>query len=485
MRLLILLLAAALRIIPLADDVRFHPDEALFTTFARGVLTSGDWRLMGDLDKTPLSIYLNTASLALVGVNYQRGVPDLDPRIGEFAARLPGVFAGIIWVAAVYALTMRLYRNQTLALWVALFMACAPPAIAYSAAAYTDGWMLAFSGLALWMAAADRPLTSGIFLALGFLSKQQALYFVPLAFGFLLLPVTVNSIPAVTRRAVLLLVPVIGAFGLVIGWDALRRPSPPLLALAAANNSPGRLIRSDEVVPRLITWLEWGQFAIGAPTLFLTALSPLALSWRVRKLPQTREAAADLLILIFIFGYTFAHWLIAFNTYDRYLLPLVPLLAILAARTGFWLWAILARWISRPELSVAAGAVVISLLTGGWNAAQGGSIYNAERYEQGDLIALADYLNGLPTASVIYDHWLGWQLGYYLGAWHDKRRVYYPTPHALAEEAAALSEQEPRYFPAPTSQAFEVWREALEGAGFSVERVYLAGSYAVYCLIPP
>ena len=480
--LVILLLAAVFRIAPLADDVRFHPDEALFTSLARSVLTSGNWRLMGDLDKPPLSIYINAASLALIGVNNDRGVPDLDPHVGEFAARLPGVLAGLLWVAAVYALAKRLYGNDTLAAWAALFMACAPPAIAYSAAAYTDGWMLAFSGLALWMASADRPLTSGAFLAFAFLSKQQALYYLPLAFGFLLLPVSVNTRAAVIRRAALLLLPIAAAFGATAAWDALRRPSPPLFALAAANNSPGRLIRSDEVIPRLITWLEWGQFAVGAPTLFLTAFSPLAVTWRVRRLTQTREAAADLLIVLFIVGYTFVHWLIAFNTYDRYLLPIVPMLAILAARTGFWLWAMLSRWITRPELTVAAGAVVISLLTG---ARDTHSIYNAERYEQGDIIALADYLNALPTATIIYDHWLGWQLGYYLGAWNDKRRVYYPTADALAADAVRLTETEPRYFPAPASQSFEVWREALEGAGFVVERVYLAGSYTVYRLVPP
>ena len=42
------------------------------------------------------------------------------------------------------------------------------------------------------------------------------------------------------------------------------------------------------------------------------------------------------------------------------------------------------------------------------------------------LMRLARHLNGKPVATVIYDPWLGWELGYYLGVWHDKRRVHYP-----------------------------------------------------------
>jgi len=202
-------------------------------------------------------------------------------------------------------------------------------------------------------------------------------------------------------------------------------------------------------------------------------------------LPQARETAVDLLIALYLLGYVFVHWLLAFNTYDRYLLPVVPLLAILAARSGFWLWGLLSRWISRPEMVVTAGAIIISLLTGGRDAAEGRSIYNAERIEQGNILALADYLNTLPTATVIYDHWLGWQLSYYMGAWTDKRRVYYPTPDTLMQDAAQLAEHEPRYFPAPAAQSFNVWQNELERAGFVVERVYLSGGFAVYRIVPP
>ncbi|MFN8528064.1 MAG: hypothetical protein U0670_05595 [Anaerolineae bacterium] len=264
----------------------------------------------------------------------------------------------------------------------------------------------------------------------------------------------------------------------------LRRPSPPLFALAAVRNNPGRLIRSAEVSARLGTWAAWAQFMIGAPTALFAGMIPVSIGWRIFREPRRRSTLIDVLLLIFLLGYAFVHWLIAFNTYDRYLLPILPVFAILAARAGGWLWGMLHRRISRPELMVAAGAVVLSLISGGIDAAGGNTIYNAERRAVCDMIGLADYLNALPTATVIYDHWLGWGLSYYLGAWNDKRRVYYPTPSTLAQAAAALPEREPRYFPVPSNRPMEVWLEPLEAEGFEVERVYASGGCVVYRLTP-
>ncbi|MDX2161363.1 MAG: glycosyltransferase family 39 protein [bacterium] len=479
--LIVLLLAAAMRFHALAHDVRFHPDEALFSTFARDAVALGDWRLLGDLDKPPLAIYANALSHALVAATYGRGVPDFDPRTGEFAARLPGTFASLVQVAAVYALAWRLYRRADLALWAALLVALSPFAIAYSASAYTDGLMLALASLALWQSAARHPLWAGVWLALAFASKFQALYFLPLC----ALLIAIQPGAALRRDVFRLAAPLIGMAAALLAWDALRRPSPPLFVLAAARNDPGRLLRSDEVLPHLGEWLTWGQFIVGAPTLLFTLTLAVSTVWRTVHEAARRHTMTDLILLGFGIGYFFVHWLVAFNTYDRYLLPLLPLMAVLAARACAWLWGMLRRRLSRPELIVAAGAVTLSLIGGAREAAEGRSIYNAEREATAGIIALADTLNALPTATVIYDHWLGWSLGYYMGAWHDKRRVYYPTPGALAEGARLLPEREPRYLPAPSNMALHVWLDALSAAGFSAERTYAAGGYVVYRLTPP
>jgi len=505
----LLLAAALLRFHALSADIRFHPDEALFTTFARNIWTQGDWSLQGDLDKPPLTIYANALSLAFVAATYNRGVPDFDARVGEFAARLPSVLASLIQIAAVYALSKRLY-GISIARWAALFFALSPLAIAYSPGAYTDGVMLMFTSLALLMSAAHRPLWAGLWLALAFASKQQALYVVPLCLLLLFIQnnaLTItrhhqeeNLLPSSNsgrdksfslsvyqgwRQLLRFMLPLILVYIALLLWDSARFPSPSIFALAAANNTPTGLITPDQLAPRLIDWLIYLQAILGAPTILLLFFVPIATIWRVIRQRDARETDYDTLLFAFIVVYLLAHWLIAFNIYERYLLPILPLVAIMAARTCAWLWAMLRRAITQPEMTVAAGALVLSLISSAINASSGDTPYNSERVQYAGIIALADTLNDLPTATVIYDHWLGWELGYYLGGWHDKRRVYYPTPDALVRDALILPESDPRYFVAPSSVDARAWLSALESAGFTTERVYAAQSYVVYRLTPP
>ena len=83
------------------------------------------------------------------------------------------------------------------------------------------------------------------------------------------------------------------------------------------------------------------------------------------------------------------------------------------------------------------------------------------------------HLNAKPVATVIYDPWLGWELGYYLGQWHDKRRVHYPTPAALVAGALALDEASATAtFVAPVDQPHDDWLAALRGLGFGVDVDY-------------
>ena len=88
-------------------------------------------------------------------------------------------------------------------------------------------------------------------------------------------------------------------------------------------------------------------------------------------------------------------------------------------------------------------------------------------------------------ATVIYDPWLGWELDYYLGAWHDKRRVHYPTAEALKGGALELDERGERYFVAPIDQAHDEWLAALRAALFSVDVDYQRDRFIVYRLTPP
>ncbi len=498
---LIVLIGAALRIQALTVDVRFTPDEALFASFARDASLRGEWLMPGDLDKPPLTLYANALSMSLFAAHTNaNGVLDFTPRQGEFAARLPAALASIIQIALMIALARALYpHDDRVALWTGIFTALSPFIIAYSATALTDGLMLPFGVLAMLYAAKGRPLYAGIALALAFAAKPQGLYFAPLCIVLMLIVSTPNTpvgtrysasaadtgLPGPYKHILLLIAPTLITLPLISLWDSLRPNSPDLWALAAANNNPARLIRSSELIPRFLDWFQPTYIFLGAGTVILLAAIPLMIAFRIRRDARTHHAAVDLVLVTFVLIFYLVHWLIAFNTYDRYLLIAAPALILLCARSGLWLWRIIGHYFGvtlKAEVALVGAALVLALFGAGINAARAYTPYNDERLRYVGIIDLAAELNALPTATIIYDHWLGWELRFYMGAWADKRRVYFPTPNTLAQAAALDPDLAPRYFPMPAHQAPEVWLDALREAGFASTRIYAQGGFVIYRL---
>ena len=477
--LLILLAAAAIQFHALVQDVRFFPDEALFSTFARRAALNGEWLLPGDLDKPPLSIYASALAMHFFAASPQNGVLDFAPRLGEFAARLPGAFAYILLVAITYALARRLYDSRAVAAWAAVFVAFSPYGAVYGSTAYTDGLMLMFAALSALLAARGNWIWGGVAIALAFASKHQALYLLPLALalGWLVNGMTV-------RRLLAYFVPFAAGVALLLGWDSLRAPFASTWTLAAANN-PVRLAPLGEAIPRLRLWLEYSRTLVGTPTVLLAIGASFMVGWRVTYQWRERASRIDVALFVYILAYLLVHALVGFNIYSRYLLPLIFPMALLSARALLWLWAWVRPRLGEAESKFLAAALVLTLLIGARNASETRANFSEDGNIYSGITALADYLNAQPVATVIYDHWLGWELGYYMGEWNDKRRVYYPDPEALVHDALLLDETEPRYFVAPTRENPDEWLNALRDAGFEVERSYLQDGFAAYRLIPP
>ena len=470
-RLLVILLAGWLQFHQLARGVRFHPDEAFFMSFARNAAVNGDWMLSGPLDKPPLSLY--ASALGMVGVGSTadaNGVLQLDVHRGEFAARLPNALLAIALAALMMRLARDIYGDETTALYAGLLMAASPYMLAFAATAFTDISLLFWSTLALWLPIRRRFGMAGIALGLAFWSKQQALWAVPLI--ALLMP---HRRPAELRRWLFLL---LFSLFLLFLWDAAR-PETSVFLLGAAYNVPTSLIAEPSSwLDRLAEWLRLASWLIAPPWLTLIMAAIAARGWMKRGRGDG-AAKAETSLLLYILVYIALHTAAAFNQYDRYLLPVLPALVLLMAGR-------LARFIRiRPHSSrIAAALGAVFILSSLWSVSSGLPI-GGDQGEYDGIDELADYLNSKPVAAVIYDPWLGWELGYYLGQWHDKRRVHYPSPTALAEGARALDEIEPRYLVAPVGQALDLWLEALEAAGFSVFADYQSHRFRVYRLLPP
>jgi hypothetical protein len=553
----VLLLGTALRFHGLVQDARFHSDEAFYATFARSAAVHGDWMLPGPLDKPPLSIYAVAFSMHFTAAYVtDQNIIDVALRKGEFAARLPNVYAGTILIALVYALARRLYSSSMQSigavrglarvserppLLAALLVACSPFLIAFSASAFTDTLMLLFMVAALLAVVHGRPGWGGFWLALSVASKPQGIFYLPLVTGLIWTfhrssggrdPARpyrdmVQRTTALVRCLVTLGVGII----ILLLWDAAR-PDTSVFALAAVHSNPGRIFTMpDEWLPRLRVWLNHAGWILGPPwfTTGIIAVSLIvslhrsigAVSRVASEIARDRERdhASPLqsprsqmrqdvgaarepplqntskylthLLWAYIIGYSLLHWLVAFDMYDRYLLPIVPLVMILVAQAVAYGRVEIqdSEWsIGRPYrlMWIIWGLVLLGvLIPTSYRAAERQSDVGRNGYQPRDFITLADYLNAKPLGTIIYDRWFGYELSYYLGAWTDKRKVYYPTPELLAEDALLNPDPAPRYFVAPAEQTVTPWLHKLSEVGFTVSRDYATTEFAVYKLIPP
>jgi len=179
--------------------------------------------------------------------------------------------------------------------------------------------------------------------------------------------------------------------------------------------------------------------------------------------------------VFFSLVYFLFHWLWAFPVWDRYLLPLVPVLAILLgrvlARFAHRLQSAIGHWslvIGHWSLVIVHCSFVILLVVPAFNAAQSCYPVGGDHGAYDGIDEVAVFLHGLPEGTVVYQHWLGWHYEYYLFD-APVYLAYWPTPAWLARDVRAFGAEEPRYitFPSWESPARVEW--ALAGVGYELE----------------
>jgi 4-amino-4-deoxy-L-arabinose transferase-like glycosyltransferase len=493
--LLALLVGAGLRSAPLLDN-RFHPDEALYASFARRIASGRDPLLAGVLvDKPPLPFYLSGLSLALFGV-------------GELAARLPSFYASLAGIALLYALARRLYGPPVAAL-AAWLLALSPFDILFAVTAFMDPLLTALVLSCLWAIAAGRLRLFAVFVALAFAVKQTALLLAPLGLGFSLLYLPASATPAKAARCLArvlwaALIALALSAVLVFAWDALRQPEIGFWEQGYADNVPGRFVRANEVLPRASAWQGLLHYATASTPLNLFWLAGLPLLLAFGSPAPSRAGLADRLLAGYLLAYLGAYWLLAFNVWDRYLLPVLPLGLLLLARLLHWAARGLARAVefithpwptAQPWLTVrlipVLGLLALAalLLPAARAAAQSRYPIGGDHGAYDGVDAAAAYLRTLPAGTVLYDHWLSWQWSFYLfdGPVYV---AWFPTPDALAGDLRAFGTASPRYLVVPTWESDAELRAAAASAGFVFEPRFVAHrrdgpvTFTVYALVP-
>jgi 4-amino-4-deoxy-L-arabinose transferase-like glycosyltransferase len=463
----ILLAATLFRTLPLLDN-RFHPDEALYGSFARRIASGQDPLLAGVLvDKPPLALYLMALGLLLVDAGH-----------GELGARLPSLYASLVSVALLFVLARRLYGQRAAHLAAGL-LAASPLAVLFSITLFLDPLLTGAVLWALCAAARSRWRSLAVAAAVALAIKQTALVFVPLALALSLVQLgagtTARQALAHLWAGVRHLAPALALAALAIfAWDAARQPATGFWRQGYADNMPGRLVRANEVTARARAWAGLLHYTTASTALNGVVVAGLAgLVWVGARRPS-RAALADGLLAGYSLLYLAAYWLLAFNVWDRYLLPLLPVLCLLAGRSLLGLGVSVVGWLRRrggPGLARLAavglaGLLALGLLPGAVHAARSGYPIGGDHGAYDGVDDAARYLSGLRAGSVLYDHWLSWQWNFYLFE-APLYVAWVPSPEVFATDLLAFGNSSPRYLAVPSWEQDSEMRTAAAGAGFA------------------
>ncbi|GIK42493.1 MAG: hypothetical protein BroJett011_63260 [Chloroflexota bacterium] len=335
---------------------RFHHDEALYATWALQITSGTDpWLVVTPIDKPPLFIYVIAGTMKLLGAT-------------EAAVRLPSLLATALTVGLTFGLGRRVYGPGVgvLAAWL---VALSPFTLLFAPTAFTDPLMVALVLTACLAAVHGRAGWAGVALGLAIATKQQGLFFALLVLGLLTiydLRFTIYDLRPVPRPGVFthhasrithhashfILSTLLTLLSLLV-WTLTRAQAPNFLTYSLANYG-GLTSDAASFGERWWGFVELLAYGTASPLLngiFIAGL-PLLLGyglWRGARgrglgagmnfqpsnLP-TFPSITDWLLALFTLAFLLGHALFSFQVWDRYLLGLIPFLALLLARI-LWL----------------------------------------------------------------------------------------------------------------------------------------------------
>ena len=304
----------------------FHHDEALYATWGLTISSGIDpWLTDTPIDKPPLFLYLVAGAMHLLGAS-------------ETAARIPSLMATGLTILLTFLLGCRLY-SCAVGLLAAWLMALSPFVLSFAPTAFTDPLLVMWVLTACLAAGYGRPGWAGVSLGLAIATKQQGLFFAPLVIGLLALETgeqqqksgARSGWSGAIRFALALIITLLPA----LVWDAARNQPSGFLE-SSFNNYGGLSFDLAGVGERWLGFADLLRYATNAPLLNLIFLGGLPLLLTVGWWLDRRSVAIDGLLVLFLLGFLLLHTLFSFQMWDRYLLGLMPLLALLLARI-LWL----------------------------------------------------------------------------------------------------------------------------------------------------
>jgi len=445
----------------------YHADEALFSSWARLIAVWRDPLLANQLvDKPPLLFYLQALFFPLMGAV-------------EWASLLPNIIASLLLIPLIAILGWRLYHSPGTAVLAALIVALSPTAIQYSATAYTDPLLAMLLILALVLITSHtNPAFAGLAFGLAVATKYQAWLYLPLLLGLAWLN---NWTIRHWRRWLAGFLP---PLLVLASWEFLRTGTPVIWSNQLNNFGGLRMIHAWELLPRLLSWVNQWQTVYGSTILlllFAIAVLVLLLNGFTNR---SKTGLVDLLLILYFLAFTVLHWLLAVPVWDRYLLPVIPLAALLLARAIVVLVGWIDNWITaNPDvkrgyirwlfpLVLILGILVFLQAPAAKSARRGQWPTGGQATADQGAWQIAELLADEPYGTVLYDHWYSWHWRYHF---FDKG-VYvswFPHPAALVEDLQAFGDKGgSRYIVLPDAAAARPVQRAINDAGFTLDEEF-------------
>lgn len=482
--------------LPLIDRFPFHQDEAIYGYWALYSRYVDPFFLAVWPDKPPLFLWLLSAAFTLLGES-------------AAAARFVNIAAGTLTIVVAAALS-RHWWGARAGVIAAVLLALNPFAITFAPTAFTDPLLVLCGLLALTAAAHGRLFWAGVWLGAAMMTKQQGVLFVPLVLGAL--PWRAMAEARVLGRGLLrlgggLLLMVLP----VLWWDSLRWAVAPSPWDSGARNAAGFALASVATWPaRMGEWTALAGFLVGGPASWLIWLAG-ALALVTAIVRSKRVRAANWWPVALLAGWGAGYWLLHVVTtvqvWDRYLLPLVIPVTLLAAfgadrlltlvpvehklsethpqplRPALHTAPIVQH--QSPRLLLVLIAVMLLIVLGGpaVQAAEGRLPVGGDHGAYAGLDEVVDWLDARAgSAPVLYHRTLGWHYRFYLFHPIEAGQIdlrWYPSDVYLADNAAKTPHR-PRYLVAASWSPDRDLAMSLAARNLALHERLRAGNFVVY-----
>ncbi len=405
-----------------ADRWPLTGDEALYAFWARHWLENRDPLFLAHwIDKPPVYLWLQSLSLYTFG-----------PQAAS--ARYVNILATSLLSLGLGSFAWQQWGRSVACLCFFLTVAN-PLVLAYGPTGLTDPVCVLAGIMACLLAWQQRCGAAGVALAISIFAKQSGLLYLPLAAGTMWLFRSSHW----RRDTGLWMRGLLSVALPILIWDGIRMIWAPSFWYAGFDHyAPLRFVPVTDLGPRLTAWMPlyrslWGSW-LGWAAWGLLVLAAGRIKLHA---PWCAEDRWIGLVLVWSIGYALLHWLLTFNPWPRYLLPLVPgliLSTVWAVHTG---WpAAHARW-QQALLLLLLLLLLLAVITG-WGDGWHGTL--PEMQDNAGLAGLPDALEQLrtvaPAQSVILHRELSWHFLFYLFDYPAPVRIWFADAAQLAELVA-------------------------------------------------